>query len=1115
MYRNLSINLLLLLFLSLNAQALPGDLDPGFGGSGVVSTPFNHGEALLQTVVQADGKILVGGYTEALGRTLLLMRFNSDGSLDTTFASNGIYLDADAASEPSSLSLQADGKILYSRGGSMVRLTRLNPDGSLDSGFANNGVATIDLGTRNFTPVGLYVQEGASGPSGFILGGTLLDNGTGYLAVMRLDGNGNLDTSFGTNGIGQKGTTTGNLQAHAMELDASGQLVVVGSLFVTAGSQYNLAASLFTTAGSVSTGFGTSGLLTINQGANEIGRAVARDSNGLLYLLGETGNGGTSNDLLLIRLTSSGSLDTSWDTDGILVQNINALDFAVDLVIDSNDRPIVSATTASLGQLADWLLLRYETNGVLSSTGFGTNGIVQFTAEMGTVTYNRALARQADGKLLLTGHHATSVTGNGLIFRLNADGSTDTSFNTTGKTIADVQPQASTMALSEQPDGKILAAAQLELAGVQALGTYRLNTDGSTDTAFAAGAGRKTYRRYATQVEDLTLQSDGRFIVAGAFTDGNTDPAFLIRYNADGNLADTSFGYFGTVYADWGTGQDRVLALSLQSDGKLLVAGASANGGSNDLVVARYLNDGSLDTGFNSSGLQMLDQGGDDQASAILQANDGAVLVAASSSGSNPKALLLRFNADGSFDTGFASGGIASVAMTAATEITDLVEQANGKVMLLGNLGAIGGRDILLIQFNADGSLDTTFGSNGLLTIDLGSDEQARTLAQQADGKWLIGGSDAGAAQAISLRLFADGSLDPSYGNNGLYRHADSSGNALTLQADGQLLLAGSLSNAGNTDALTLRQDMTPASADVGISKTLNTAGPYVTGQTVKYTLQVSNQGPDPAQVIRLQDTPSNLTINTVNSAQCNALPCTLALAGGSSETITVTASINAAGAFDNTAKVSGEYTDSNFSNDTDASGNGGTAADPSYTVGGTLSGLDTGKSVTLQNNGGDDLTLTGNGAFTFATALLSGSGYSVTVSMQPQDQFCAVSNGSGTIGNGNITNVAVDCIANQAPQPQSQGDFYSIPAGQLFNLDLNSQFIEPDNDTMSFNLLSGPGWLAVNASNLAGTPQNGDIRPRPDTVQVEASDPYGATGTLQMQLRVIDGNEVIFVDEF
>ncbi len=1104
----------LFLFFSLQALALPGDLDTGFGSSGVVATPFNHAEVLSKMVVQADGKILVGGYTEALGRTLMLMRFNSDGTLDTGFASNGVYLDANVASEPNSLSLQADGKILYTVGGGKVQVIRLNPDGSLDTGFASNGVATIDLGTRGFSPVGLHVQEGASGPIGFILGGTLLDNGTGYLAVMRLDGNGNLDTSFGSNGIGQKGSTGGNLQAHAMGLNASGQFVVLGALFVTASSQYNLAATQFTGLGSVNTGFGTNGMLTINLGANEIGRAIARDSNGLLYLLGDTGNGGSINDLLLIRLTSSGSLDATWDTDGILVQNINAVDFAVGLAIDDSDRPIVSATTAALGQLADWAVLRYETSGTLSASGFGSNGIVQFSAETGTGTYNQALARQADGKLLLVGHHATTVSGNGLIFRLNSDGSMDTSFNTSGKAIADIQPQASTVALTEQPDGKILATAQLTLAGVQALGTYRLNADGSSDTGFAAGAGRKTFRRGATQVEDLALQSDGRFIVAGAFTDGNTDPALLIRYNADGNLTDSGFGYFGTIYADWGSGQDRALAIHLQSDGKLLVAGASANGGGNDLVVARYLSDGTPDTGFNGSGLQILDQGGDDQATAILQASDGGVLVAASSAGGNPKALLLRFNTDGSLDTGFASGGIASVTMATPTEITDLVEQTDGKVMLLGNLGNVGSRDILLIQFNADGSLDTGFGNNGLLSIDLGGDEQAGTLAQQADGKWLIAASDSGTAEAISLRLFADGSLDPSYGSNGQYRHANSGGNALTLQADGQLLLAGSLSNAGNTDALILRQDMTPASADVAVSKTLDTAGPYVTGQTVQYTLQVSNNGPDPARVIRLQDTPSNLSIVSVNGTQCSALPCSLSLANGSIETLTVTASIDAAGAFDNTASVSGEYNDPDNSNDTDNTGNGCTAT-AVYTVGGTLSGLDTGKSLTLQNNGGDDLTLNGNGAFTFATALPSGNSYAVTVLTQPQDQFCAVSNGSGTIASNNITDVAVNCIANQAPQPQSQDRFYTAPAGQLFSLDLNSQFIEPDNDTMSFSLLTGPGWLAVNASNLAGTPQSGDIQPQADSVRVEASDPYGATGTLSLQVRVIDASEVIFVDEF
>jgi uncharacterized repeat protein (TIGR01451 family) len=117
------------------------------------------------------------------------------------------------------------------------------------------------------------------------------------------------------------------------------------------------------------------------------------------------------------------------------------------------------------------------------------------------------------------------------------------------------------------------------------------------------------------------------------------------------------------------------------------------------------------------------------------------------------------------------------------------------------------------------------------------------------------------------------------------------------------------------------------ASADVSIVKTLITAGPFTAGQSVAYTLVVSNAGPSAATGIQITDSPANLAIESVSGA-CAALPCTLAsLGSGANATIEVTATIGAAGAFDNTASVTANEPDPILANNSDASGNGGTAA--------------------------------------------------------------------------------------------------------------------------------------------------------------------------------------------
>jgi len=129
-----------------------------------------------------------------------------------------------------------------------------------------------------------------------------------------------------------------------------------------------------------------------------------------------------------------------------------------------------------------------------------------------------------------------------------------------------------------------------------------------------------------------------------------------------------------------------------------------------------------------------------------------------------------------------------------------------------------------------------------------------------------------------------------------------------------------------NTDNTGNGGTSSPA-VDVSIVKTLTTAGPFVAGQNVSYTLFVANAGPSTATSVQIIDTPSNLTITGVSGGGCVALPCTIAsLAAGANATINVTATINAAGAFDNTASVSSIEPDSDPSNNSDSTGNGGTA---------------------------------------------------------------------------------------------------------------------------------------------------------------------------------------------
>ncbi|MEO6566480.1 MAG: hypothetical protein ABIO63_10655, partial [Casimicrobiaceae bacterium] len=176
--------------------------------------------------------------------------------------------------------------------------------------------------------------------------------------------------------------------------------------------------------------------------------------------------------------------------------------------------------------------------------------------------------------------------------------------------------------------------------------------------------------------------------------------------------------------------------------------------------------------------------------------------------------------------------------------------------------------------------------------------------------------------------------------------------------------------NPGNNTDSTGNGGTAVASADVSMVKTLTTAGPFTSGQSISYTLVVANAGPDTATSVQVTDTPTNLAITGVSGGGCAALPCTIpSLAMGASVTINVSATISAAGAFDNSASANATQTDPNPGNNTDNSGNGGTATAPPASS--SLSVTKTDNSATYTPGGtGTYVVVVTNGGPSAATAV-------------------------------------------------------------------------------------------------------------------------------------------------
>jgi uncharacterized delta-60 repeat protein len=332
------------------------------------------------------------------------------------------------------------------------------------------------------------------------------------------------------------------------------------------------------------------------------------------------------------------------------------------------------------------------------------------TFDPGTGADNRvlALALQLDGKVLLAGAFTTiNGTARSRIARLNANGSLDTSFNPgTGA-------NSTVWALALQPDGKVLLGGDFwTVNGTPRNGIARLNADGSLDTSFNPSTG------VDSSVNALALQSDGKVLLGGFFTSvGGTARNNIARLNADGSL-DTSF--------DPGTGADSwVLALALQSDGKVLLGGTftTVNGTARN-SIARLNANGSLDTSFNPSANSTV--------RALALQSDGKVLLGGAFTTINGTARtrIARLNVDGTLDTSFNPGSGANSSVNA------LALQSDGKVLLGGIFTSVGGTARTRIaRLNANGSLDTSFDPGS------GANNTVWALALQSDGKVLLGGA--------------------------------------------------------------------------------------------------------------------------------------------------------------------------------------------------------------------------------------------------------------------------------------------------------------------------------------------------------------------------------------
>ncbi len=320
----------------------------------------------------------------------------------------------------------------------------------------------------------------------------------------------------------------------------------------------------------------------------------------------------------------------------------------------------------------------------------------------------------------------------------------------------------------------------------------------------------------------MAIQADGKIVVAGYADDGVSDDFALARYLPDGNLDTSSFGFgTGKVTTDFAGFSDHAYALAIDDNDRIVVAGRAWNGTDYDFALARYNASGSLDTNFGSAGTGKITtpfySGEHDWALALaLDADDKIVVAGYADNGTDVDFALARYNSDGTPDTSFNfSPSCAPGAICNGKLVTDfsgggdqasaLAIDGNGKIVVAGYADNGVSDDFALVRYNADGSLDSSF-AGGTVTTDFGSDDdQAYALAIDGNGKIVVAGYDTDSDFALA-RYLPDGSLDTSGFGSGTGKvttdFAGFSDHAYALAIDGndRIVVAGRAWNGTDYD---------------------------------------------------------------------------------------------------------------------------------------------------------------------------------------------------------------------------------------------------------------------------------------------------------------------------
>jgi len=396
------------------------------------------------------------------------------------------------------------------------------------------------------------------------------------------------------------------------------------------------------------------------------------------------------------------------------------------------------------------------------------------------------------------------------VFTYGQWGSLDPTFGDAGKVIMNIGEGFENAAdILQQEDGKLIVIGS-GTDGNTKIMVSRFNSDGTIDNTF--GSEGKTLVAVSPNINygiNGAFQSDGKIVVGARCGDGFYNDFTCIRLTNSGIL-DSSFGVDGIFIISLADKPEELTDIKVLDDDYIILAGYAGNTDVNeDFALVKLTPDGLLDTSFGVNGIVLHDVTGKfDRIKAIAIKSDGKILGVGSVYDEVRIGIsaLVQFQANGLIDNTFGDGGlITATPGPYASVFNGVVINEDNTIVVAGSLDYDSQYDFLAAKFNEDGTVFSQFGEDGFFIQDYnGNSEYAATMVKQPDGKFILGGSQGiwPESDFAIVRISNNGELDESFGNDGLITTDFFNGFdyavGLTLQADGKLVAGGSASDGSD-----------------------------------------------------------------------------------------------------------------------------------------------------------------------------------------------------------------------------------------------------------------------------------------------------------------------------